>query len=202
MFIINIEDDVMLGNQYFKATRDKVQLLSKIDEYNAYALENGKRTIDLNSIAHSLGVSGDKNALNWARYLDKDFKSSRIQFTHLAGSYSSNEIDTEARKLFKDVQTKYIGVDNDAVYRGLPFLRSIGFGLIGNNDKPIKGNGIGMEVAHSQANQNVYNLNLAHGNDKKGTEEKNKARNVLDQVYPHNREGIFNIIPYKDVSND
>ncbi|WP_077315918.1 hemagglutinin repeat-containing protein, partial [Basilea psittacipulmonis] len=48
------------------ATRDHAQIAKKLDEYNAYARLHGEPEYTLKNVAHSLGVSGNKNMLNWS----------------------------------------------------------------------------------------------------------------------------------------
>lgn len=51
------------------ATRDHAQINKKLDEYNAHQIAQGKKPINANNVAHSLGVSGNKNMLNWSEYV-------------------------------------------------------------------------------------------------------------------------------------
>lgn len=170
------------------ATRDKAQIMHKINEYNQNALKDGGKTVDVNAVAHSLGVSGDKNMLNWAAHLGQDYKHTKINFLHLGGSYPSEEIDQQAKSLFRNVNTEYIGVDGDWVYKGI-------FGsFIGNNPNATPANKLGFLKAHSDANQNINNLRFVEDDITKINDKSNVLKNIYQKT---NGERIFNYIGYE-----
>ncbi|WP_407706950.1 hypothetical protein [Actinobacillus porcinus] len=70
------------------ATRDHAQIAKKLDEYNAYAKLNGNKEVPLFNVAHSLGVSGNKNMLNWSKYMNQSYNNTKVTYWHLGGSYS------------------------------------------------------------------------------------------------------------------
>ncbi|MBE2897082.1 hypothetical protein HPC38_09385 [Pasteurellaceae bacterium HPA106] len=113
----------------------------------------------------------------------------------LSGSYPSNEIHEQSKALFKRVRTKYIGVEGDAVYSGMPFLRTLGIGMIGNNPNAVPNKAqISILEAHSEANQNINNLNFIY--DKNNKDSAGEWRNTLDILNKIHQNGIrsFNVI--------
>lgn len=174
------------------ATRDHAQIAKKLDEYNAYAKAHGEKEYTLKNVAHSLGVSGNKNMLNWSAYLGQSYNNTNVEYLHLGGSYPSIEIDKQSRDLFAEVKTQYHGVKGDFVYEGLPILRNLGLGMIGNNPNAVSGEDkLPFLDAHTKANQNINNLKFVHqfkdDGEWKDTEE------ILKKIYP---DGIrkFNVI--------
>lgn len=109
-------------------TRDHAQIAKKLDEYNAYAKSQGAKTYTSENVAHSLGVSGNKNMLNWSAHLGQKYEHTDVEYLHLGGSYPSSEIDKQSRGLFKAVKTQYLGVEGDVVYEGIPILRNFRVG--------------------------------------------------------------------------
>ncbi|MEH8024589.1 hemagglutinin repeat-containing protein [Gallibacterium anatis] len=172
------------------ATRDHAQIAKKLDEYNAYAKSQGAKTYTFENIAHSLGVSGNKNMLNWSAYLGQKYDNTNVEYLHLGGSYPSSEVDKQSRELFKNVNTQYLGVEGDIVYEGMPFLRNLGLGMIGNNPNAVSNtSNLSILEAHSDANQNINNLKFVHKlkeNETK-TKEWSRTEDILKSMYP---EGI------------
>lgn len=169
------------------ATREHAQINKKLGEYNAHKIAQGKTPINANNVAHSLGVSGNKNMLNWSEYIGNEYKNMKINFLHLGGSYPSAEIDKQAKERFGSVNTEYHGVKGDFVYSG------IGGWFIGNNPNVKQVNGLGFGHAHSQANQNINNLMYVY--DKKDNKERKqweKAEDTLNKVYPNSGIREFN----------
>ena len=150
------------------ATRDKVQILNKIEEYNTQAVKDGKRTYNIEALSHSLGVSGDKNMLNWSAHLGQKYPNTVIKFSHLGGSYPSEGISNQAKGLFKDVKTEYHGVEGDFVYSGIGGL------FIGNNQNAKSIKGLSFGEAHSEANQNINNLKYVYSEKEREKMEKPK----------------------------
>ena len=150
------------------ATRDKVQILNKIEEYNTQAVKDGKRTYNIEALSHSLGVSGDKNMLNWSAHLGQKYPNTVIKFSHLGGSYPSEGISNQAKGLFKDVKTEYHGVEGDFVYSGIGGL------FIGNNPNAKSIKGLSFGEAHSEANQNINNLKYVYSEKEREKMEKPK----------------------------
>ena len=139
------------------ATRDKVQILNKIEEYNTQAVKDGKRTYNIEALSHSLGVSGDKNMLNWSAHLGQKYPNTVIKFSHLGGSYPSEGISNQAKGLFKDVKTEYHGVEGDFVYSG------IGGWFIGNNPNAKSASKkLSFSEKHSIGNYNINNLKYVY----------------------------------------
>ncbi|KGQ71295.1 hypothetical protein A1D23_03260 [Chelonobacter oris] len=178
------------------ATRDHAQIAKKLDEYNAYAESHGAKTYTFENVAHSLGVSGNKNMLNWSSYLGQKYKHTDVEYFQLGGLYPSREIHEDSNELFNSVRTKYLGVEGDTVYMGMPFLRLLGIGMIGNNPNatPNKEN-ISFLEAHSEANQNINNLPYVYTRDEDGERSKkwNETEGILKKTYSN---GIrkFNVV--------
>lgn len=106
----------------------------------------------------------------------------------MGGSYSSIEIDKQAKGLFNHVNTEYSGVEGDSVYQGIPFLRKIGLGMIGNNPNAHKNNGLTFAEAHSEANQNINNLKYVYRKDNEEEKQRlEKTKKVLMKTYSENR---------------
>lgn len=170
------------------ATRDHAQINKKLDEYNAYQMAQGKRTIDVNNVAHSLGVSENKNILNWSEYLDNKYDHTHINFSHLGGSYPSSEIHKQAKGVFKGVSTEYHGAKGDFVYSGLRGL------FIGNNPNAKQAEGLGFGEAHSEANQNINNLKYIYKFKEDGEKEKKwiKTEKIIQGIYPTDFNRKFN----------
>lgn len=161
------------------ATRAHAQIAKKLDEYNAYAESRGTKTYTFKNSAHSLGVSGNKNMLNWSEYVGNEYKNTKINFLHLGGSYPSEEIDKQAKELFGSVNTEYHGVKGDVVYSG------IGGWFIGNNPNAKQVAGLPFGHAHSLANQNIKNIKYIETDLK----EIKKKEELLKSFYP-NTNGI------------
>lgn len=104
--------------------------------------------------------------LNWSEYLGQKYQHTQVEFLHLGGSYSSEEIDRQAKGLFQSVKTEYLGVEGDKVYTG------IGGAFIGNNPNAMKNKGLSMLDAHTKAVQNIGNLKYVYN---KNQEEQKKA---------------------------
>ncbi|WP_406812371.1 hypothetical protein [Histophilus somni] len=172
------------------ATREQAQINKKLDEYNAHKIAQGKTPINANNVAHSLGVSGNKNMLNWSEYVGNKYDNTRVNFLHLGGSYPSAEIDKQAKGLFGSVNTEYHGAKGDFVYSG------IGGWFIGNNPNARQVEGLGFGQAHSQANQNINNLKYVYKFKENGDKEKKweKTEEVIQKVYPVDSNRKLNTI--------
>ena len=169
------------------ATRDHAQITKKLNEYNAHRIAQGKEPISANNVAHSLGVSGNKNMLNWSEYVGNRYDNTKVNFLHLGGSYPSEQVDKQAKQLFGGVNTEYHGVKGDAVYSGLGGL------FIGNNPNAKQVEGLSFGQAHSEANQNINNLKYIYKiDDEKKILEWEKTKDVLNKVYPSSRLREFN----------
>ncbi|MBE2898936.1 hypothetical protein HPC37_09110 [Pasteurellaceae bacterium 20609_3] len=181
------------------AARDHAQIAKKLDEYNAYTESHGTKTYTFENVAHSLGVSGNKNMLNWSSHLGQKYEHTDVEYSHLGGSYPSNEIHEQSKSLFKRVKTKYIGVEGDTVYMGMPPLRNLGIGMIGNNPDavPNKAN-VSFLDAHTKANQNINNLKFVYDlNNKSDKDNKSYTENILIKTYPRSN-GVRHFIEIKD----
>ncbi|ACA31901.1 hypothetical protein HSM_0272 [Histophilus somni 2336] len=172
------------------ATRAHAQIAKKLDEYNAYAESRGTKTYTFKNSAHSLGVSGNKNMLNWSEHIGQKYEHTDVEYLHLGGSYPSSEIDQQSRRLFKSVKTQYHGVKGDFVYEGTPVLRNLGLGMIGNNPNatPNKAN-VSFLDTHTKANQNINNLKFVYKSEENGTKTKEwlTIEDMLKKTYT---EGI------------
>ena len=169
------------------ATRDHAQITKKLNEYNAHRISQGKEPISANNVTHSLGVSGNKNMLNWSEYVGNRYDNTKVNFLHLGGSYPSEGVDKQAKQLFGGVNTEYHGVKGDAVYSGLGGL------FIGNNPNAKQVEGLSFGQAHSEANQNINNLKYIYKiDDEKKIVEWEKTKDVLNKVYPSSRLREFN----------
>ncbi|MBB5151382.1 hypothetical protein [Histophilus somni] len=128
--------------------------------------------------------------LNWSEHLGQKYEHTDVEYLHLGGSYPSSEIDKQSRRLFKSVKTQYHGVKGDFVYEGIPILRNLGLGMIGNNPNatPNKAN-LSFLDAHSEANQNINNLKFVYKSEENGTKTKEwlTIEDMLKKTYP---EGI------------
>ena len=164
------------------ATRDKVQILNKIEEYNTQAVKDGKRTYNIEALSHSLGVSGDKNMLNWSAHLGQKYPNTVIKFSHLGGSYPSEGISNQAKGLFKDVKTEYHGVEGDFVYSG------IGGWFIGNNPNAKSASKkLSFSEKHSVGNYNINNLKYIYKTDENGMKDEGwyKSDDILRKLHFH-----------------
>ena len=139
--------------------------------------------------------SGNKNALNWAEHLGLKYKNTEVDFLHLGGSYPSKDIHNQAKPLFKNVTTKYSCVSGDMVCQGIPILRNIGLGMIGNNPTTVDGKGISFLQAHSEGNKNINNLRFVLDKNKEKEFEKYKfTTDILNKVYEKSAERKIQII--------
>ncbi|WP_373099331.1 MULTISPECIES: hemagglutinin repeat-containing protein [Pasteurellaceae] len=130
------------------ASREQAMIWNKLNSYNA---QNPHTEVSLDHVAHSLGASSTKNAMNWAKYqgmnLDKTTLKSYIAGTSypitnetILGKLTFGALDQgyveKAAGLFKDGQVEYAVSPRDSVATGfgLPWLPgSLSFG-IGNTD--------------------------------------------------------------------
>ena len=130
------------------ASRDQAKIWSLLDEYNK---RHPKEQVELTHFAHSLGVSGMVNAMNWAKHKGIDLSHTKINGNTVGTSYpmTNNTIVSnlslgrinkgyveKADELFKGGEIKYSVSPRDLVGTGinLPFVPgkfSIG---IGNTD--------------------------------------------------------------------
>lgn len=159
------------------ATRDHAQITKKLNEYNAHRIAQGKEPISANNVAHSLGVSGNKNMLNWSEYVGNRYDNTKVNFLHLGGSYPSERVDKQAKQLFGGVNTEYHGVKGDAVYSGLGGL------FIGNNPNAKQVEGLSFGQAHSEANQNIRNIKYIETD----LNEIQKKEKLLRSFYPYTK---------------
>ena len=128
--------------------------------------------------------------LNWSEYLNQDYKNTEVDYLHAGGSYPSEEIDRQAKGIFKYTNTRYIGVDGDKVYSGI-----LGGHFIGNNKNAMPNNGISSLEAHSEANQNINNLKYVY--DKNNSEQSKvmeRTKELLKLTYPKDSIRKFNTI--------
>ncbi|WP_249961065.1 hypothetical protein [Histophilus somni] len=135
--------------------------------------------------------------LNWSEHLGQKYEHTDVEYLHLGGSYPSSEIDQQSKGLFKNVKIEYHGVKGDFVYEGIPILRNLGLGMIGNNPNatPNKAN-VSFLDAHSEANQNINNLKFVYdSNNKKDKNFKENTEKILKSIHPDlNGVRRFNII--------
>ena len=136
----------------------------------------------LHNVAHSLGVSGNKNMLNWSEYMKQEYKNTDIDFLHLGGSYPSEEIHKQASHLFRNAKTRYHGAQGDFVYAGL-----LGGLFIWNNPNAKQINGLPFSDAHSEANQNINNLKYIYKN-KESNDKWIKTEEIIRKVNPFDFE--------------
>ena len=159
------------------ATRDHAQITKKLNEYNAHRIAQGKEAISANNVAHSLGVSGNKNMLNWSEYVGNRYDNTKVNFLHLGGSYPSEGVNKQAKRLFGGVNTEYHGVKGDVVYSGLGGL------FIGNNPNAKQVEGLSFGQAHSEANQNIKNIKYIETD----LNEIQKKEKLLRSFYPYTK---------------
>ena len=62
------------------ASKDQVTIWEKLNEYNK---NNPNKAIDLRHVAHSLGASSTKNAMNWANYQGLSFDDTNAKLVAL-----------------------------------------------------------------------------------------------------------------------
>ena len=167
------------------ATRDHAQITKKLNEYNAHRIAQGKEAISANNVAHSLGVSGNKNMLNWSEYVGNRYDNTKVNFLHLGGSYPSEGVDKQAKQLFGGVNTEYHGVKGDVVYSGLGGL------FIGNNPNAKQVEGLSFGQAHSEANQNINNLKYIYKLRDKD-DKWIKTEEIIKNIYPLDFNRKFN----------
>ncbi|ABR74374.1 hypothetical protein CBG46_00170 [Actinobacillus succinogenes] len=74
------------------ASRDQATIWDKLNQYNQV---NPADQVNLTHVAHSLGVSGTKNAMNWANLQDMNFNHLTANLTALGTSYPiTSDIET------------------------------------------------------------------------------------------------------------
>ncbi|MDY4279475.1 MAG: hypothetical protein SOX56_00005, partial [[Pasteurella] mairii] len=130
------------------ASREQAMIWDKLNTYNA---QNPNTGVSLDHVAHSLGVSSSKNAMNWAKSqgmkLDNTTLKSYVAGTSypitngtILGSLTFGLLDQgyveKAAGLFKDGQVEYTAAPRDTVATGigLPWqMGSLSLG-IGNTD--------------------------------------------------------------------
>ncbi|WP_455550471.1 two-partner secretion domain-containing protein [Avibacterium paragallinarum] len=139
------------------ASRDQAKIWGLLDEYNR---QNPTNRVDLSSVNHSLGASGTKNAMNWAKHEGMTFKNTTLNAyvvgtsypitnntlgaTLSGGLYDKGYTETAAG-LFRNGRVEYASAPRDIVATGinLPFVPgnlSIGIGntnTTGSNSKGI-----------------------------------------------------------------
>ncbi|WP_245189288.1 hemagglutinin repeat-containing protein [Mannheimia sp. ZY171111] len=99
------------------ASRDQVTIWNKLNEYNQ---NNPNTEIDLKHIAHSLGVSSTKNAMNWADYQKVSLDNLNANLTALGTSYPiHSDLQTgyfdKAKGLFGKTKLDYSIAPRDCV---------------------------------------------------------------------------------------
>ena len=130
------------------ASREQVKIWGVLDEYNR---QNPNNQVDLDSLSHSLGVSGVANAMNWAQYQGMKFDHTKLKANTVGTSYPMTNSTIASRlsgglydqgyaekasKLFKEGSVEYAAAPRDIVATGinLPWLPGhLSFG-IGNTD--------------------------------------------------------------------
>ena len=138
------------------ASREQAKVWDLLEQYNR---ENPTNKVDLKHLAHSLGVSSTKNAMNWA-----DYKGMRFEYTHLdantvgtsypmrnstiGGGLSMGIYDQgyteKASELFKEGKVTYAVAPRDLVGTGLglpwiPGAFSLGIGNTNTTGSNAKG---------------------------------------------------------------
>ena len=139
------------------ASRDQAKIWSLLDEYNK---RHPKEQVELTHFAHSLGVSGMVNAMNWAKHKNIDLSHTKLNGNTVGTSYPmTNETiggmlslghyeqgyKEKAEELFNGGNVSYAVAPRDIVGTGinLPFVPgkfSIGIGntnTTGNNTSGI-----------------------------------------------------------------
>ena len=100
--------------------------------------------------------------LKWSEHLGQKYPNTVIKFSHLGGSYPSEGISNQAKRLFKDVKTEYHGVEGDFVYSG------IGGWFIGNNPNVKSASDkLNFLERHLIGNYNINNLKYIYNLDNK-----------------------------------
>ncbi|QTM00738.1 hypothetical protein [Mannheimia sp. ZY171111] len=130
------------------ASRDQASIWDKLNSYNA---KNPNERVSLDHVAHSLGASSTKNAMNWAGYKDIDLNETTLKgyvagtsypITNktIGGRLSFDLYDKgyaeKAASLFRDGKVEYAAAPRDIVATGIGLPYQIGsFSLgIGNTD--------------------------------------------------------------------
>ncbi|WP_105896173.1 hemagglutinin repeat-containing protein [Haemophilus influenzae] len=133
------------------ASREQAKVWDLLEQYNR---ENPTNKVDLKHLAHSLGVSSTKNAMNWA-----DYKGMMFEYTHLdantvgtsypmrnstiGGIYDQGYTE-KASELFKEGKVTYAVAPRDFVGTGLglpwiPGAFSLGIGNTNTTGSNAKG---------------------------------------------------------------
>lgn len=99
------------------AGKDQVTIWEKLNEYNK---NNPNKAIDLRHVAHSLGASSTKNAMNWANYQGLSFDDTNAKLVALGTSYPiHSDLETgyfdAARGLFNRTRLDYSIAPKDCV---------------------------------------------------------------------------------------
>ncbi|MFC0308679.1 hemagglutinin repeat-containing protein [Gallibacterium trehalosifermentans] len=130
------------------ASREQVKIWNLLEEYNR---NNPNDPVSLKHLAHSLGVSSTKNAMNWASYQGTTFTHTTLDANTIGTSYPMTNntfggrlsmglydqgYSEKASELFRDGSVAYAVAPRDIVATGigLPFVPgSLSLG-IGNTD--------------------------------------------------------------------
>ncbi|MFU2133963.1 hemagglutinin repeat-containing protein [Gallibacterium anatis] len=127
------------------ASRDQAKIWGLVDEYNR---QNPTNRVNLSPVNHSLGASGTKNAMNWAKHEGMSFKNTTLNAyivgtsypitndtlgSKLTGGLYDKGYTETAAGLFRDGSVEYASAPRDIVATGinLPFVPgslSIGIG--------------------------------------------------------------------------
>ncbi|HGO5855049.1 TPA: hemagglutinin repeat-containing protein, partial [Mannheimia haemolytica] len=118
------------------ASRDQATIWDKLNSYNA---KNPYERVSLDHVAHSLGASSTKNAMNWAKYKGVDLNETTLKGYVAGTSYPITNktiggrlsfglydqgYTEKAASLFKDGKVEYAVAPGDIVGTGigLPYL--------------------------------------------------------------------------------
>ncbi|MEH8046229.1 hypothetical protein, partial [Gallibacterium anatis] len=165
------------------ASRDQAKIWGLVDEYNR---QNPTNRVNLSPVNHSLGASGTKNAMNWAKHEGMSFKNTTLNAyivgtsypitndtlgSKLTGGLYDKGYTETAAGLFKDGSVEYASAPRDIVATGinLPFVPgslSIGIG----NTNTTGDNSVGIPL-----------WDMLMGNH---TEAYYRDEEVIDFLYP------------------
>ena len=168
------------------ASRDQAKIWGLVDEYNR---QNPTNRVNLSPVNHSLGASGTKNAMNWAKHEGMSFKNTTLNAyivgtsypitndtlgSKLTGGLYDKGYTETAAGLFKDGSVEYASAPRDIVATGinLPFVPgslSIGIG----NTNTTGDNSVGIPL-----------WDMLMGNH---TEAYYRDEEVIEFIYPEDK---------------
>ncbi|MDG4951970.1 hemagglutinin repeat-containing protein [Actinobacillus equuli subsp. equuli] len=199
------------------ASREQVKIWNLLELYNQ---QNPVQQIDLKHLAHSLGASSTKNAMNWADYQSMKFEHTRLDANTvgtsypmrnstvarvLSGGFYDQGYTEKASQLFKGGKVTYAVAPRDIVGTGVqlpwvPGVFSLGIGntnTTGSNTTgiPLLGIFAGDHTKAYYKNERVIDfLNPSNGekSERNRKEIINYQQKIWGQIGPKTKAIEFN----------